>query len=373
MEFNKQYSTWVEVDLDAIQSNVRIVQQITGVSVMAVVKANGYGHGSVQTANAALKGGASWLAVARIEEALELRQAGLDSPILLLGYLPPQRYQEAIDQRVSITIWDREQIRLASSISTRTKKTANLHLKMDTGMGRLGVPPELVHDLVNFMHSQSGVFFEGIFTHFARADEPDQAPTIEQESNFQQVIATLEESGLHPALIHIANSAASLNCTFDYYDMVRLGIAMYGLHPSADCLLPEGFRPALSWKAILSQVKILPPGYGVSYGHEYVTKGWERIGTISVGYADGFRRAPNISVLVNGQIVPVIGRVCMDQIMVQLDKASNAVAGDEVVLIGYQGNNSIAAEEVARCWETINYEVVCGIGPRVPRIYSELL
>ncbi|MEW5869983.1 MAG: alanine racemase [Chloroflexota bacterium] len=370
MNAHQALSTWAEVDLAAIENNVRLTKAHTNVQVMAIVKANAYGHGALPVARAALRAGATWLSVARIEEALELRQAGLECPILLLGYIPPAQVQPAIQNQFSITVWSQEQIEQAASIAARIGSKARLHLKVDTGMSRLGVQPGTASGLASLLAHTPAVLFEGLFTHFARADETDPTTTDLQASRFLQVLKNLDELAIHPSLVHAANSAASLTRSSASFDMVRLGIAMYGLHPSAECPLPADFRPALTWKTVLSQVKTLPAGRGVSYGHEYVTqKVQERIGTVPVGYADGFRRTSGNQALVGGCRVLVIGRVCMDQIMLQLDQVPEAKAGDEVVLIGFQGQEHLSAEQVARHWHTINYEVTCGIGSRVPRLY----
>jgi len=370
MNYRKEYSTWVEIDLNAVEENVRQVRQLTGVSVMAVVKANGYGHGAVATAQAALRGGASWFGVARIGEALELRNAGLDNKILLLGYTPQVRLGDAIANGISITVWNSEQVELASQAAKRVGTKALLHLKVDTGMSRLGVQPEKAGGLALEIEEQSWVAFEGLFTHFACADELDKSPTEDQEEQLRRVLDDIKKFKLRPPWLHACNSAASFTHPSAYFDMLRLGIAMYGLHPSKDCPTPGSIRPALTWKSVLSQVKTLPAGRGISYGHEYTTEISERIGTIPLGYADGFRRTKDNWVLIGDRRVPVIGRVCMDQIMVLLEEVPTARAGDEVIIIGSQGDESISAEELALRWDTINYEVVCGISPRVQRIYS---
>jgi alanine racemase len=374
------FSTWVEVDLNAIENNVRLIARRSGVQVMAIVKANAYGHGARAVARAALRAGATWLGVARLEEALELRRAGLDCPILLLGYTPLTRFEEAIGQRLSLTVWNLAQLEAAFSASRRVGEKARLHLKVDTGMGRLGVQAEDAAAFARQMVKFPDLIFEGLFTHLARADDPIDGPTEKQMALFSEVLQSLEAAGVAlsttgPLLVHAANSAASLTRPDACFNLVRTGIAMYGLHPSAQCFLPAEYRPALSWKTVLSQVKTLPAGRGISYGHEYTTAGEERIGTVPLGYADGFRRVKGNGVeynevLVNGRRVPVIGRVCMDQLMVQLDATPQANAGDEVVVIGEQGEECIRAEEVARRWETVNYEVVCGISSRVPRLYG---
>jgi alanine racemase len=369
MKPNGSNSCWVEVDLGAIEKNVRSFVEQTGVQVMAVVKANGYGHGAVKTARAALRGGAKWLGVARVEEALELRDAGIDEAILVLGFTPLERTIEAIEYDISLTIWNSQQLNIISKQAMKMGKSGRVHLKIDTGMNRLGVKPDDALDMALAIDTDRFVVFEGVFTHFARADESDPAPTDAQENRFRQVLDHMRTAGIHPKLIHASNSAAGLSRPTSYFNLIRVGISMYGLHPSFDCQLPIGFRAALTWKTVLSQIKMLPPGQGVSYGHTYQTRGTERIGTLPVGYADGFRRCEGNIVLAGGKRVPVVGRVCMDQMMVNLDKVPEAAPGDEIVLIGKQGKDAITAEEVAEIWGTINYEVVCDIAARVPRIY----
>jgi alanine racemase len=364
------YSTWIEIELSAIEKNVELIRKKTGVRVMAVVKANAYGHGTVPVARASLQGGATWLGVARTEEALNLREAGLDCPILVLGYSPAGKVSEAIIHNVSLTLWSGEQLKHMSSSAVKVGKQAKLHLKVDTGMSRLGVQPNETLAIAEEINKSPGVIFEGIFTHFARADEEDPSATENQGQKFRNVLKSLTTSGINPPLVHAANSAAALSQPSSYFNMVRPGIAIYGLEPSKKRRLPEEFQAALMWKSVLSQVKTLPPGRGISYGHEYVTRGIERLGTVPVGYADGFRRVRGNQVLIGGKHIPVVGRVCMDQISVQLDEVPSAQEGDEVVIIGPQGDVKITAEQVAELWGTINYEVVCGIGARVPRIYK---
>src|SRR3972149_2906943 len=369
MEDGQNYSNWIEVDLAVIENNVRQIRQHTGVQVMAVVKANAYGHGAIPIARAAIQGGASWFGVARIEEALEIRQGGLDSPVLELGFTSPGRLEEAIANRISLAVWDKDQVERISAVAANIGKAAQLHLKVDTGMSRLGIQPQNVLALARYIESKANVIFEGVFTHYARADEADPEPSMIQEKIFLQTVADLAAAGIHPPLIHAANSAANMTRPNSRFNLVRAGIALYGLHPSKDCQLTPEFQPALSWKSVLTQVKLLPPGRGVSYGHEYTTSAYEHIGTVPVGYADGFRRQPGNQVLIAGRKVPVVGRVCMDQITIQIDGAPQAKEGDEVVILGSQEKSRITAEEIGHRWGTVNYEVVCGIGHRVPRLY----
>lgn len=370
MDPNTSLSNWVEVNLGAIKNNVELLCQLTNVQVMAVVKANAYGHGLVPVAHAALEGGASWFGVARIEEAVELRHAGLTNPILVLGYTPKSKYETAISNDISLAVWEMQQISHASVVTKKIGKSAKLHLKIDTGMARLGVSPLDAVALAKRISSLDFIIFEGVFTHFARADEEETSYSDFQEEAFKDLLNQLARVNAYPHVIHAANSAASLNRPSSYFDLVRTGIAIYGLHPSLSCRLPTGFQPALAWKSIISQVKTVGAGQGVSYGHKYVTTKPERIGTIPVGYADGYRLWKGNQVLVGGCRVPVVGRVCMDQILVNLDNVPEAKADDCVVLIGAQENEVITVEEVASWWGTINYEVVCGLSSRVPRIYS---
>ncbi len=369
MQNKENWSTWLEIDLGAIEKNVRFLHQYTGVEIMAIVKANGYGHGAVPTAQAAIRGGATWFGVARIEEALELRTAHITQPVLVFGYTPPGKFRLAIENDISLTIWNQEQLKLASVAALQLKRKANIHLKVDTGMSRLGVQVEDGLKLAQQIVKTPAIEFEGIFTHFARADESDPTPTDIQEASFGDLIKKVRDCGITPKVIHAANSAASLTRPETYYDLVRSGILIYGLDPSDECPAPQSFRPALSWKSVISHIKTLPAGRGVGYGHEYITSRMERIGTVPVGYADGYRRIAKNFILVAGERVPVVGRICMDQMMIQLDKINAAHVSDEVTLLGSQGSERISAEELGSRWHTNNYEVVCGIGPRVPRIY----
>jgi alanine racemase len=369
MNSQSSHSTWVEIDLDAIRNNVGIIKEYSKVQVMAVVKANAYGHGLLPAARAAIEGGATWLGVARIEEAEILRGSGLHEPILVMGYVPSDRVEFAINQDISITLWNHEQLQVVSSAARIAGKDAKIHLKVDTGMGRLGVQPDHVLSLANQIDEKARVNIEGIFTHYARADEEDQTTTDEQEQIFRITLDSLTKIGITPPFVHTANSAAAISFPRTHFNMIRPGIALYGLQPSETAQLPDEYRPAMEWKTILSQVKTLPPGKGISYGHVYVTQKEERIGTLPVGYADGLRRVPGNTVLVGGKVAPIVGRVCMDQVCVQLNDVPMAKEGDEVVIIGSQGDNAITAEQVAERWGTINYEVVCGVSARVARVY----
>ena len=370
MKVHMPYSNWVEIELVAIKNNVRYFCDSSDVNVMAVVKANAYGHGSLPVVETALRAGASWCGVARADEALELRSAGVKCPILVLGFTPVSMIEQLIASNVSMTGWDVEHLKDVDVIAQRLGLRARIHLKVDTGMGRVGVHYQDAFHIANYLYGAQGLLFEGLSTHYARAYEADLTPTLDQEDCFRNVVELLTEAGICPGFVHSSNSAAIINRPDLSWNMIRLGIAMYGLDPSDDCKCPVDLRPALTWKAQLIQVKQVPSGTGISYGHNYVTTGQEIIGTVPTGYADGYRRHGKKIVLIGGKRVPVIGTVCMDQFMVRLDGVPDAVVGDEVVIIGSQGADYISAEEVASRWSTINYDVVSSIGSRVPRVYK---
>jgi alanine racemase len=362
-------SNWLEIDRGAIANNLRKLKELTSVRVMAVVKANGYGHGIVQAAQVAAEAGAAYCGVARIDEALELRRAALETPILVLGFTPSERFVEAIGNDITLTIFQPEQVEVLSGATAQAGRMAEVHVKVDTGMSRLGATPAEAFQLVRRLSQLKGTHLEGIFTHYACADEPDKPITAQQEKQFLDLLAELQSAGLKPPLTHAANSAAALTRPTSHLDMVRVGIALYGMDPSPEVRLPSGFLPTLTWKAQLSSTFTLPPNRGISYGHDYVTMAHEKIGVVPVGYGDGYRRVPGNQVLIHGKRTPVVGRVCMDQLMVRLDNIPDAKKGDEVVLLGRQGEESINASELAHIWGTINYEMTCDLSARVPRFY----
>jgi alanine racemase len=275
----------------------------------------------------------------------------------------------AIEANVSLTVWSWDQIQQAAEMGRQLGREARLHLKIDSGMSRLGASPQDGLDLIRRMQEVDHIQTEGLFSHLAKADELSGATTTRQLEVFKEVLDQVEAEGLRPPLVHVANSAGALKTPDSRFDIVRVGILIYGMHASEDWQLPEGYRPVLSWKSQLSQVKTVQAGTGLSYGHEYLTIQEERIGTVPVGYADGFRRVDGNQVLVGGKFVDVVGRVTMDQILVQLDEVPHAAVGDEVVIIGEQDGAAITAEDIASRWGTVNYEVTCGIGARVPRLY----
>jgi len=364
--------TWVDVDLEAIADNVRAIVDLVGpnVEVMAVLKADAYGHGAVRVAHTALNNGASWLGVACLGEAMELRRAGITAPILALGYTPPWQARAAVLADAVTTLFSIEVAEALSRAALDLGRTARVHIKVDTGMGRLGLLPDEVIPFARQATRLPGLEMDGIFTHLAAADDADPSYTLWQLERFEAVLATLREEGIQPRRVHAANSAALLRFPQSHYTMVRPGLAMYGLSPSREAPVPPAFAPALRFACQVAQVKNLPVRSYVSYGCTFRTERPSRIAVIPVGYADGFRRAPAHwgVVLVRGQRAPIVGRVCMDQTMIDVTDIAGVRPGDEVVLIGSQGSDAITVDEVAERLGTINYEVVSEILARVPRM-----
>jgi len=364
------FATWLEIDLGVLESNYRILHKTTGTPVMSVVKANAYGHGLEEVTKTVEKAGAQWCGVARIEEALLLRNAGIRMNILVLGYTPPQRVQEAVQNKISLTVYDPLMVQAYAQQAALTSQVLDVQVKVDTGMGRLGIPSEKALEFIHQVKDQQEFHFQGIFTHFACADEPEKPYTEQQLEKFNKILRQMYTQGMRPELIHSANSAAALNFPPARFDIVRCGLALYGLSPSSETHLPEGIKPALSWKTRLISIKQLPGGHGVSYGFKYFTKKTEKIGVIAAGYGDGLRRQIGNTVLLRGKRVPVVGNVCMDQCVIQIDHIPDAQVGDEIVLIGKQGKEEITATEIAKKWNTISYEVICGMAARMPRDYT---
>lgn len=362
--------SWLEIDLDAVANNVRAIKAHIGdqVALFAVVKSDAYGHGAVAVARTAMLNGAEYLAVSNINEAMELRDAGIDTPILVLSFTPPQAIRQAVRQRITVSVYDLELARAYDRAAREAGGKLLAHIKMDSGMGRLGILASEAVPFFRHMLKMEHIEIEGIYTHYSMADENPVYTNI-QTNVFRDALAPLRAAGYSFRYVHAANSAAMLASRDSHFNAVRVGLAMYGLSPSDGVRVPDGFRAAMTWKTIVAQVKTLPPGHPVGYGNTYLTRGEERIAVLPVGYADGFRRAPHNwgQVLVHGQHAPVIGRVSMEKTVISVAHIPNVSVGDEVVLLGAQGQNRITAEEIARRLGTINYEVVTSILPRVPR------
>lgn len=365
-------ATRADVDLTAVAHNVRTLRDtVAPAQLCAVVKADGYGHGAIAVSRAALQAGADWLAVALVEEAVVLRRSEIDAPILLLSQPRLEDIAAAVRFDLRITVYTDEAVDAVATAAKKERRVARVHLKVDTGMNRVGARPEVALGLAQRLSSHGSIEFEGVFTHLAVADEPDNPFTGEQLDRFDAVIAELDEVDLRPPILHAANTAAGLAPARARYDMVRAGIGVYGLSPGpalADCV---DLRPAMTLRSQVSMVKRVPAGEGISYGLRHVFDRESTVATVPVGYADGVTRRLGASggeALVGGRRRPIVGTITMDQLMVDCGDDPVAV-GDEVVLIGVQGDERIRAEEWAERLDTIAYEVVCGIGPRVPRRY----
>ncbi len=373
--------TWAEVNLDAIAYNARGLKECVGeeTELMAVVKANAYGHGAVPVARTALENGASRLAVNRALEGVELRQAGLTAPILILGYSLPNEAETIVRWDLTPTVTTVEGALALSAMSDRQGKVTPIHIKVDTGMGRFGLLPDEVLPFVRRISELPGLKLEGLFTHFAVADRADKAYTRRQFDLYMQVVRQLEDAGFAIPLKHVANSAATLDLPEMHLDMVRCGIALYGLRPSDEVEPAIPLKPAMTLKSRVARVRTLPPGSSISYGCTYTTTRPTPVALVPVGYGDGYHRilSNKGSVLIGGKRAPIVGRVCMDQFVVDVtahfDRLRAGIEGvrqdDEVVIFGRQGEEEISAEEVAALAGTINYEVVTGILPRVTRVY----
>lgn len=361
-----------EIDLAAIQHNVRTLVALSGPArLCAVVKADGYGHGAIAVAEAALRSGAEWLAVALVEEAAVLRKSGITAPILLLSQPRPTDMRVALRYGLRLTLYDREGIEAAAEAADAEGVVGHVHLKVNTGMNRVGAAPGDIVALAQAITKHPGLDLEAVWTHCAVADEPDNPFTAYQLDCFDEVVATLDDLGLRPPLLHAANSAATIDHPRSRYDLVRCGIALYGIPPSPALAGRVDLRPALSLKAEVSMVKRVRAGERISYGLRHQFERDTNVATVPIGYADGVPRRLSMvggCVLVGGRRRAICGVVTMDQLMVDCGD-DDVSTGDEVVLLGEQGSEKITAEDWAMSLGTIAYEIVCGIGPRVPRVY----
>ena len=366
-------STRVKIDLDAIASNMDAIREKAGVPVMAVVKADAYGHGAVQVARL-LQDKCAFFCVSSILEAMELRQAGLSTPILILGHTPADAFPTAIREGIRPTIYRMEDALALSKAAQFLELPARFHFAVDTGMSRIGFQVnEEDADICARIASLPGLFAEGLFSHFATADCADLSRAEQQAERFAEFDGMLRRRGVKVPIRHLNNSAGLMNFATPY-EMVRSGIITYGMYPS-DEVDPGrlALRPALQWLSRVTHVKTLPAGREISYGGTYVTKADTVVATIPVGYADGYRR--NLSgkfyVLIHGQKAPILGRICMDQMMVDVTAIPGVQVGDRVTLVGTAGEEAITMEQISAQADSFNYEFVCGISRRVPRLYVQ--
>lgn len=373
----KYLRTYVKVDLNAILNNVNeIKKQIDkNVKIMAVIKADGYGHGAVSLGEF-LEDKVDYYGVATIEEAMELRENGLELPILILGYTSPSQYVDLVKNNITQTVYNLKMAEEMSKAGQVFGKEAKIHIALDTGMTRIGFKPDEEGMLaVKEIAEMDNLRIEGLFTHFSTADERDKNYSELQMNRYDDFVNLIEKKQINIPIKHMCNSAGIMEFNHHRFQMVRGGIILYGLYPSEEVNKASiQLKPALEWKTHVINVKTVEEGHGVSYGKTYITENKTKIATLSIGYADGYPRALSSKgrVLIHGEYAPIIGRICMDQMMVDVTHIDNVKIEDEVTLVGRDGNNFISVEELAHMAGSFNYEFVCGIGKRVPRIYTPL-
>ncbi len=369
--------TWAEVDLDAIAHNMREIRKITNPSsqIMAVVKADAYGHGFLEVTRTLLENGADRLAVAVLQEGKQLRSRGVTVPILILGASGNDSIEDLINFDITPSVFTYEFAKALSYEAERKEKVTKIHIKIDTGMSRIGYlagdDNEEIADEIIKISRLPYIEIEGIFSHFAASDEYDASYTHLQFDRFMDVCSRLENKGLNIPIKHICNSAGIMMYPEMHLDMVRPGVILYGMYPSDEVDKSRlDLIPAMTLKSTITHVKEVEAGRGVSYGREYITKGVTKIATVPIGYADGYLRrlAKEGKMIVNGVKVPIIGRICMDQCMIDVTNVNNTDRGDEVIIFGRKG---VTIDDLAKWLDTINYEVACVIGKRIPRIYTK--
>lgn len=374
-DLKKIRGAWAEIDLDAIAHNMKEIRRLVreDALVTAVIKADGYGHGAKKIAQTLLDNGADRFAVAVLDEGIELRQAGFEVPVLILGFTDPERAEEVVKYNLDQTVYSWELAEALSKEAARQNKKAKIHIKVDTGMGRIGLQPN--NESVNLIKKISelpNVILEGIFTHFAVADTADKRYTEEQYEKFNWIISELQKQNVEFNVRHCGNSATIIDLPDMHMDMVRAGIILYGLAPSNEVLLKKiDLRQVMSLKVRITHVKEIEAGQSVSYGRKFIASKKSKIASLPIGYADGYTRmlSGKAEALVKGKRVPVVGRICMDQCMIDITGIEDVKVGDEVVLFGRQGKDMIHIDELAEKLGTINYEIVCMISKRVPRVY----
>ena len=366
--------TWCDISLDNLKYNIEQVKKKVSPKTMlcGIVKANAYGHGASEIARTLLDNGFNYLAVAFIDEAKDLRNSGItDAPILILGNTPKDTVAEVIEYNITAAVYNTETAEAISAEAVRRNKTAKIHIKIDTGMSRIGfLPTDESIDKIAAIKKLPNLEIEGIFTHFANSDSSDESMTLMQFARFTDVIEELEKRGIEIPIKHCCNSAAIIKFPHMHLDMVRAGIILYGMYPS-DIDYDISLKPLMQLKTTVINVKQLNPGETISYGATYTVSEPTKVATIAVGYADGYPRllSNKARVLVNGQFANILGRICMDQCMIDVTNVHNINIGDEVILFGTDKNAVLPVEELAAIIGTINYELPCVINNRVPRCY----
>ena len=380
MEINKTKKSlrpaWLEINLKNYENNISAVKKELNKDTLitAVVKADAYGHGAVKISQKALKSGVDRLAVAIADEGIELRKSGFkDIPILILGWTPKEQYKKIVENNLIQTIYDYENALMLNDVAEKLNKKAKIHIKIDTGMSRLGIKPADGLEFTSKLNKLSNIIIEGIYTHFSSADEADKEFTFKQFNMFKNLISKIEKNDINIPIKHVSNSAAFLDTPELQMDMVRIGIISYGLWPSKDVKKRIDLKTVMSLKSRLAHIKTVEKGTPISYGRTYKTEKKTKIGTIPLGYADGYNRllSSDFEIIINGKRVPIIGRICMDQFMVDLSSLKNVQKGDVVTLIGKDNGEKITTDEMAEKLNTINYEVVSSFTKRLPRVYME--
>ena len=364
---------WVEIDLAALTHNVKQLKNLLSpqTELMAVVKADAYGHGAVAVSQTVLSAGASWLGVATIPEGIELREAGIEAPILLLGATHTAQQVKAIAQwHLQPTICTAKQALIFSEVLVGLNQSLPVHAKLDTGMSRLGAPWQEATEFVQLVKGLPNLKLASIYSHLATADSPDTAVMKEQHQRFERAIAQIKTSGINPSSLHLANSAAALADPDLHYDLVRVGLATYGLYPAPHLQNVVDLKPAMQVKAKVTQVKTIEAGTGVSYGYQFIAQRQTKIAVVGVGYADGIPRnlSNKMQVLVKGKLVPQVGAVTMDQLMLDVTDIPDLEVGEVVTLLGKDGENQITADDWAATLGTISWEIICGFKHRLPRV-----
>ncbi len=366
--------TILEINLDNLAHNIRELRRRTGdkTLIMAIVKANGYGHGAISSSKIFLENGADRLGVSLLTEGIELRKAGIEAPILILNYTPPSQYEKIIQYDLIQNIYSYEDAKELSKACLALDKKVDIHIKIDTGMGRIGFYPnnKSIEDIIK-ISKLPGINIEGIFTHFAKSDERDKTFTNLQYRRFMNVVEKLEKKGLFIDIKHVSNSAATLDIEKYNLNMIRPGLLLYGHYPSDEVIENNlNIIPAMTLKSTISHIKTISKGSGVSYNHLYIASKKTKIATLPIGYADGYSRmlTGKAHVSINDKRAEVVGKICMDQMMVDITDIEDLKIGDEVILFGY-GENVASVEDIASWLGTVNYEIVCMMSRRVPRIY----
>ena len=371
--FPSDRPTIAVIDMDALDHNFReVVRCAEGQQVLAVVKARAYGHGAVEMSKRLLRLGADMLGVALVEEGRELREAGIDAPVLVMGATFPEQAEEMVSLKLTPAIFSLSVAQALSEAAYKCRTTINVHVKIDTGMGRIGIAPEDAPELIATLQKLRNISVQGLMTHFADADLRDKQFASKQMDRFEALLKALEAKKIKVPVRHAANSAAVLDFHRAFFTMVRPGLMLYGYNPLEEGALGADLRPVLSLLTRIAFIKKVPTGVPISYGRTFTTKRESAIATLPIGYADGYSRGLSNKgeALVRGIRVPVVGRVCMDMCMIDVTDVPAAREGDDVALIGSQGGERITADDIAAKTGTIAYEVLCGISSRVPRIYQ---